>query len=610
MPFQYVVNKNITLTQGSQGNRTMELHKLLQDFDSPERKFSDEMEIESMIQSLKKTDASDENISMEFKAELIAFEDSYIMMLHDKDKIDNYQKNIITADVIEYWEERIKQSQNPVMIARYCDLVWKYKPVILKEKASHTIAQRYIEEVIKIANDDYITLELNVYGKLKKALTLAISLQNDCLIENIKKSLISYESKPHDDNLPGLWGHSFDLLIADKDISKNIKLSNTEEDSIINSLAQRFQRLVDKHDYSTNSNYWSIENIVTERLVPYYKKKQKIETSKKLLQFMEFLVDNHIERTSPMSGYHELHDLASQYKEYGLKEDLNRILIKINEIGKSFEKEGVLHQFPIEVPKEVVDNFFQYVDKITRGEKKVVLNNIAVQFILPLDKTKKRVKENAQKHPLLYLGKTLNFKEGRMSAIVNSLDDDLGGHIIKEMIFEFSTTLGFMLGEVFKKIKELQYSSADILDFIVEDSPIINDKNRKILCKAIDSYLQDDYIIFMHLAIPQIEAVFRNLIEYNGGVILNPKNEVYQFRILDDLLRDKLLVESIGEDLSLYYRVLLTDSKGWNLRNDICHGIAELSDFDKVKADRVFHALLCLGLIKITEISEEIKNNR
>lgn len=197
-----------------------------------------------------------------------------------------------------------------------------------------------------------------------------------------------------------------------------------------------------------------------------------------------------------------------------------------------------------------------------------------------------------------------------MTSSTKNIEDDFEGHVVNEMIFEFSTVSAFILGEIFKKIKEQQHSSLDILNFITHESPIINEKNKEIISKAIIAYLQDDYIVFLHLVIPQIEAVFRNLIAYNGGVILNPKSEAYQFRIMDDLLRDKLLVESIGEDLSLYYRVLLTDSKGWNLRNDICHGIAELSDFDKVKADRVFHALLCLGLIKITEISEEIKNNR
>ncbi|WP_367270581.1 DUF4209 domain-containing protein [uncultured Rikenella sp.] len=40
---------------------------------------------------------------------------------------------------------------------------------------------------------------------------------------------------------------------------------------------------------------------------------------------------------------------------------------------------------------------------------------------------------------------------------------------------------------------------------------------------------------------------------------------------------------------------LLTDNRGWNLRNEVCHGLTEISQFDQMTVNRIIHALLCLG---------------
>ena len=50
-----------------------------------------------------------------------------------------------------------------------------------------------------------------------------------------------------------------------------------------------------------------------------------------------------------------------------------------------------------------------------------------------------------------------------------------------------------------------------------------------------------------------------------------------------------------------YLKILFTDNRGWNLRNDVCHGMIEPELFTKQSADRVLHALLSLGLVRYKE---------
>jgi len=48
----------------------------------------------------------------------------------------------------------------------------------------------------------------------------------------------------------------------------------------------------------------------------------------------------------------------------------------------------------------------------------------------------------------------------------------------------------------------------------------------------------------------------------------------------------------------MYLRILLTDARGWNVRNEVSHGLASFEMMSLAVADRVVHALLLLALVR------------
>ncbi|MGB0789569.1 MAG: DUF4209 domain-containing protein, partial [Marinirhabdus sp.] len=40
----------------------------------------------------------------------------------------------------------------------------------------------------------------------------------------------------------------------------------------------------------------------------------------------------------------------------------------------------------------------------------------------------------------------------------------------------------------------------------------------------------------------------------------------FQLKTFDDILRDEIVKQVLGEDIQIYLRVLFTDQRGWNLR--------------------------------------------
>lgn len=113
-------------------------------------------------------------------------------------------------------------------------------------------------------------------------------------------------------------------------------------------------------------------------------------------------------------------------------------------------------------------------------------------------------------------------------------------------------------------------------------------------------YLQKDYVSMINIIVPQIENSIRNIAEADGVNIYKEvsKNEGYDLKTLDAVLRDGIIKNTLGENFAYYLQVFLTNPKGLNVRNSVCHGLFSYDDFNCMIADRLLHVMLCFRLLK------------
>jgi hypothetical protein len=69
-------------------------------------------------------------------------------------------------------------------------------------------------------------------------------------------------------------------------------------------------------------------------------------------------------------------------------------------------------------------------------------------------------------------------------------------------------------------------------------------------------------------------------------------------KTLDELLREEVVARAFSADGALYLRILLTDPRGWNVRNEVCHGVPAIEFFNPSIADRLIHSLLLIGVVR------------
>lgn len=491
----------------------------------------------------------------------------------------------VTSEIISYWEERAKESNHPVFRARYSNLVWDFSEKIKREKPHFSIAKIFVDSAIEIAEKDLHKYPTNVIKKLERALSLALTINDKEHIAKIKNIIICYENKIAKDAKLGTWGFSYELLIK----NKKVLLTEDEEKEIIRALEQRFERLLKGNDI------WAPKRAV-ELLVDYYNREEKSEEVKNILLKLGNMIQQEAEKVSVLEGSAWLEELYHLYLQHGLKKEADNISIRIREL----EPRRTSELEKIETSVEISNNeIAKFIKKLIEGDIKTALTKTAIYYIPRKGEVIRQLKDISEKAPISFLliSKTQDH-EGRVEATVGPLEEDIDGHIVLQISQDMQITSIFLRETINALIHKFSLNVATIVDYLFE-SPIFDEKRKEFFIKGIEAYLNGNFFVALHILIPQIETLIRNLAEKIGvNVLKKSRGGGFNYKTLDELLRDENIIKGLSEDLCLYLRILLSDQRGWNLRNNICHGISSIETFDQIAADRVFHALLCLSLVK------------
>lgn len=100
-----------------------------------------------------------------------------------------------------------------------------------------------------------------------------------------------------------------------------------------------------------------------------------------------------------------------------------------------------------------------------------------------------------------------------------------------------------------------------------------------IYARGLQAGFHGDWLVAMHLLIPQLEASIRAIFEQRGTPTSSMQNGIQQEHDLGWLLNHANAVELFGPGMVFDLRGLLTEDFGWNLRHDQAHGLITESDF-------------------------------
>ncbi|MBI3810007.1 MAG: DUF4209 domain-containing protein [Nitrospirae bacterium] len=562
-----------------------------------------EHDIESAISTLRKADSAEE-ACQEWQYEVLAF--SFLeeridkknswgtnfgpMMVFKGDDgrtVERPSLQQIDKGTLSYWQQRAETTTNPLLRARYAGLVWELAEPAVGEKPNHTIARIYCEAMLAIADKRLHQYEVDVIKKLGRALSLAISLNDPVLIERAKQTIMKYEHEVAEDSKPGWWGFSFDLLIGNKKVS----LSEAEEKEIVDTLEKRLVRL-------KGGEPWRCEN-AAERLARYYRGKDREVECSRVIRDLGSTFENAAKNAAPLAASSWLEHMYQVYRQFNLMADAERVALVIRELGPKVLANMKPLSYQQEIPREEFD---AYIESIVAGTFEEAFARIVMGYIPKRGEVEKQLHDLSRRAPLSFLfTKQLMDHRGRVVATIGSLEDDPDGHVVNQMSQNMHVVSVFLAAVLDRAINKFSVSEDALLNYLLL-SPLFDGEQGKFLVTATHAYLQKDFVVAIHLYVPQIEAAIRNLAELTGGAVLKPRDGGgFHLRTLDELLRTEQVRKALGEDIALYFRVVLTDQRGWNIRNVVCHGTFPHQYASRVVADRLLHILIVLAQLRVKE---------
>ncbi len=499
----------------------------------------------------------------------------------------------VTEQIINYWIDRAKTAKHPVLRARYADLVWDFQKLTTKEAPRYSMAQIVIDSTVEIARRNYHSHPVDVIKKLERALSLAIALNDGDRIQEVADATIAYEDAVTDDSKPGLWGFAYDLLF-DND---KVKLSAVQRQKLIADLEGHLQRASDSSD-NKEIDPWAVEAAAL-RLAKHYRKIGNKEDTKRVIMAIKDAFMKTSAKASALQASAWLQRVYATLKEFGLSDEAEKISVQLREIGKKARSELKSFSYTMEVPKEKVE---AYIAALTAGELEDALTRITAHYIPQKSEVEKQLKGLASKAPVAFLiPMELQDDAGRPLAKVGSIEEDLSGQTVKQMSQNLAIEAVFLRRVLESLVKQYPAFADRCVDYLFR-SPIFKEDRRQIIQQGIEEYAKGNHMKAVHLIIPQIENAVRVLVETAGGSVLKPaRGGGLHLKVLDDLLREPLLTQVFGEDTVFYFSAVLVDQRGWNLRNCVCHGLSDASEFGPHMSDRIFHVLLCLALVRKKE---------
>jgi Domain of unknown function (DUF4209) len=499
---------------------------------------------------------------------------------------------LITSEVLEYWLKRAEQATNSVFVQRYANLVWEFSRKILGVGADINAAYLAIDNSLRIVENEMFKHEIDAIKKMERGLAIALSISDTCRIEQVISMFLEFEERFGQDKNIGVWGRCFDALMVNKKIPLTVK----QRETLIQNMETRLRRFENTPEFPLSVN---ASEHAALRLIQYYKKHEQYDDVKRVLRGYGKLIVSSAEKFDPIAGLNWLEKLFDLYIANGMQKDADNLSILLHDFGKRTSENMKEFSFEMKISNEEMEQIFS---EILTGDKNEALGKIAINFIPNHNKIIERVRESAKEAPLLnIIGNSILDEDGRTVSRVGSIEEDLEGRVVVRKTQEMqiqSPILNLMLKRLFETY---DLTIDGLLDYLYL-SPFFFIENRNMLLIGLKAYVEENLLVAAHILIPQIENILRNALKILGGALYKPgRHGGYYLKTLDELLCEDKLREVLGVSIVEYFRILLTDQRGWNLRNRICHGIAKEADFGSIMTDYIFHVFLVLAIFRMNE---------
>jgi len=166
---------------------------------------------------------------------------------------------------------------------------------------------------------------------------------------------------------------------------------------------------------------------------------------------------------------------------------------------------------------------------------------------------------------------------------------------------------GRILPALGRILKEHRITSADMIA-MCHQSPLVPEDREKLLGFALWLGFENEFGSAIHLLTPQVEHMVRIKLKATGASTTNiDKDGIEKENGLSSLMELPEALELFGEDLVYEIKSVFTDPLGFNLRNEVAHGL--LDDNTSASVHSIYAWWMVIKLIIHSLVSGHRLNN-
>lgn len=508
------------------------------------------------------------------------------MLRADQTRLDVPPLLGIDAAAVDYWTRRMEEATHPLMRARYADLVWDLSQTVANRRPPVRAAQLAIDSYVDTVADERCEMHDGYGDYMRRPIALAALTNDQARLAAAVVRFEGYAAVAEDEERAF---RQLKLLNILTDLLRPARRPPEAMQRLIDSLRARFDALA-----AVGSGHFTLERLALP-LAYFYKENDQLDQARAVLRVYGAAVFPIADQAMALLGIAWLRQLHRHYESFDMAADAMTVLARIEARQSEVPGNLVRVQIPMEVDAGELEEFLNVV--VTR-DLAYSAKQIVFSFLPNLEEQLQQMAELAADHPLaaMFGGAVLVADDGREIA---RLGADEKGRLIHHLTQGYQG-ISFHLRQAFARLRERYAPDASVLFDHCAASAVWPADRHGILRRGIEAYFDNDHVVAIHLLVTEIENAVRNVARLAGAPVQQLNNlDGFDLRTLGDLLaREPQLKACLSDGIALYMESVLTDRRGWNLRNTTCHGIRPFAAFDSVASERLMHVVLLLSLLR------------
>lgn len=490
----------------------------------------------------------------------------------------------LTAEIVEHWQHRTEQLTNPVLRARYADLVWELSRNVAQRKPEIIYAHTAIDQYCAAVEGQRHSDEHEDIVALQRALQLATSIRDQQRMPVARSMLLARFHAEADKD--GWWYQLYETLTS------NRKCGLTVDEKL--GMIARLEDLLTRFTSAGTDNAHDAER-VANFLLRHYFASEDTSSIERIALAVSKAFETMAAKGSRLQAMAWLQTSWEFARRAGDQERAKRLRVAREAAIRESSSEMASFTHSQKVKKSDIEDFLDVVIDDSNWQQS--LFNIAARFITPKAELRDIAKDTAHRHPLMAMMSFSVVADDHVSAKIDG-DEDGDGPLYRFADFKRQTNILFLSKALDAAVDRNGLSEAEIAAFTQRTELF---SYHSLIVAGIRAWLDGDYVKCLFVLVPQIEDAFRNMARRLGEAVTKEKKGQKGWEVsanLGDLLSMEAIRNEIGEDIHFWIKAIFSDARGMNLRNVVAHGLVSREAASYSNCDLIIHTMLMLGAYK------------